>query len=120
MSKIAKYIEENYPEEVEGILLADGFEEAFIGIAESYGSVPKACYNYDTCIDILMKQMIPSTEDISDNDKFYRDWHSEAEEYFNFNVSGAYVGEFTPAFIKVMDWHTREEPATGCDYGIGG
>jgi hypothetical protein len=98
---ITNYLEENYPDYMNKILLADGFEEAFMGVVESFGNEPKACYNYDTCIDILMEQMIPSAEDISDNDKFYRDWHGEAEEYFNFNVSGAYVGEHTPAFIKL-------------------
>ena len=81
---IENYLEENYPDYMDKILLADGFEEAFMGIVESFGSEPKACYDYDVCIDILMKDMD----------------EGEAIEFMEFNVSGAYVGEFTPAFIK--------------------
>ena len=85
MNRIDSYLEENYPDEKE-ILFADGFEDAFVGVVESLGSAPKACYNYDTCIDILMKD---------DMD------YGEAVEYLEFNVTQAYVGEYTPAFIKL-------------------
>ena len=87
MNKIESYLEENYPElwESGDILLADGFEDAFVGVVASFGSAPKACYNIDTCIDILMK-------DLS---------RDEAIEYLEFNVTQAYVGEHTPAFIKL-------------------
>ena len=70
----------------ENILYADGLEDAFIGIIHSKGSQPKACYDYDKCIQILMR---PS-------DMEYED----AVEYFQFNVEGSYVGQHTPAFIK--------------------
>ena len=85
MSRLANYIEKHYPEIHSDLLLADGFEDAFIGVVESYGSAPKACYNYETCIDILMKDMD----------------EGEAIEFMEFNVTSAYVGEFTPAFIKL-------------------
>ena len=42
MKEIESYIEENYPDDE--ILLADGFEGAFMGIVESNGSHPKALY----------------------------------------------------------------------------
>lgn len=66
----------------EKILLADGFEDAFIGIARQF-NVPFAVYDRSKCIEILCKDM--SWED--------------AEEHFQFNVEGAYVGENTPAFM---------------------
>mgnify|MGYP001572929140 CR=1 FL=1 len=84
MEKINSYLEEHYPEVHPDILLADGFEDAFIGVVESFGAAPKACYDYDICIDVLMKDMD----------------EGEAIEFMEFNVTGAYVGEFTPAFIK--------------------
>jgi len=84
-NKITDYLEENYPDYMDKILLADGFEDAFIGVVQSFGTEPKACYNYDACIDILMKDMD----------------EGEALEYFEFNVTQAYVGEHTPAFIKL-------------------
>ena len=92
--QIADYIEENYPDYMDKILLADGFEEAFIGIVESFGTEPKACYNYDTCIDVLIAGF---------SDDHHTMTYDEAVEYLEFNVTQAYVGEHTPAFIRGMD-----------------
>ena len=87
MNRVETYLKENFPELWENgdILLADGFENAFIGVVESHGAAPKACYNYDACIDILMEDMD----------------EGEALEFMEFNVTSAYVGEHTPAFIKL-------------------
>ena len=71
------------------ILLADGFEEAFLGVSEVYGSKPVACYDSSKCIDILVQRDGMDT--------------GEAIEHFNFNVTSAYVGEFTPAFLFPFD-----------------
>ena len=89
--EITDYLEEHYPHDLDKILLADGFEEAFMGVAESFGTAPKACYNYDTCIDVLMRDI-----DEGDSPPTYE----EAVEYLEFNVTQAYVGENTPAFIR--------------------
>jgi hypothetical protein len=64
------------------ILVADGFEGAFLGVTTD--DPPRAVYSIPKCIKILEKDM--SRED--------------AEEYFAFNVVGAYVGEQTPIFIE--------------------
>lgn len=74
---------ENCLHDDENVLLADGFEDAFLGIGRKFGD-PHAVYDRDKCIEILMKDM--SLE--------------EAEEYFSFNVEGAYVGEQTPIFLE--------------------
>ena len=76
-----KEIEERY--EDEKMLFADGFDKAIIGVAHIFN---KRIVAYDTkkCIKILMKDMT----------------HNEAVEYFDFNVLGSYVGEYTPAFIE--------------------
>lgn len=66
---------ENYPDET--FLMADGFDEAIIGVDET---TMRLIYSVSKCIEILMLDM--SEED--------------ALEYFNYNVSGAYVGEKTP------------------------
>lgn len=66
----------------ETFLKADGFDEAVIGLDETE---MRLIYSVKKCIEILMREM---PED-------------EAAEYFNFNVSGAYVGEKTP--IWCMD-----------------
>ena len=64
----------SFPEEE--ILIADGFNEAIIGIDDNF----RLIYSVSKCIDILKKDM---TEE-------------EAIEFFDFNVKGAYVGEKTP------------------------
>jgi hypothetical protein len=71
----------------EEITLADGFEDAFLGIARQFGK-PFALYDREKCIDILVNR-----DGMSDE---------EAEEYFQFNVEGAWVGENTPMFLQSL------------------
>ena len=73
----------------EEALLADGFEDAIVGICERFGAVAVVAYDRDQCIDILM-------------DRDGMD-HEEAVEYFDFNVVGAYVGDGTPVFLTLWD-----------------
>ena len=63
-------------------LLADGFSEALIGMGTRF-TYDVAVYDYTKCIEILSRNMP----------------QEDAIEYFDFNVSGAYVGEHTPVFI---------------------
>ncbi len=90
---IQSYLVDNYPDEIEDILLADGLEEAFIGVTAGYGGITRACYDSSKCVEILMKR---------DGMDF-----GEAVEFFNFNIVGAYMGDYTPEFIfpfnKEMD-----------------
>lgn len=73
-----------YPEQV--FTFADGLDEAIIGVDESKYVV---CYDIDKIFSILME----------------RDGMSrlQAEEYFDYNISGAYVGEQTPIYIKKIN-----------------
>jgi hypothetical protein len=71
------------------ILLADGFEDAFIGVCMRFGwNGYVAAYDYEKCIRILIDKGAGSRE--------------EAEEYFQYNVVGAWVGDMTPVFISGM------------------
>jgi hypothetical protein len=71
---------ERYDEEV--FLKADGFDEAIIGVDERD---MRLIYSVDKCLDVLMGQGMDQ---------------EEAEEYFWFNVSGAYVGKKTPIWCQ--------------------
>ena len=86
-NEIREWLGEINPE----TLLADGFEDAFIGIAWQFNKA-LACYDRRKCVNILM-----------DRDGMSED---EADEYFEFNVTGAYMGEYTPVFLVAVD---REE-----------
>ena len=67
--------------EDEECLLADGFNDAVIGIV--YGLEPKAVYSVKKIVDILM-------EDMS---------YEDAVEYFEYNVAGSYLGDKTPLYV---------------------
>lgn len=65
------------------LLLADGYEDAIIGIVHVHGNVV-VLYDADKCVKILM-----------DRDGMTEE---EAVEYFNYNTVQAYVGPRTPAY----------------------
>jgi hypothetical protein len=91
-NKIVDYLESHYPHDIDKILLADGFEEAFLGVVESFGAAPKATYDRAKCLEILMDDSMS---------------YEEASEYLEFNVTQAYVGEHTPAFIWIAEEDTQ-------------
>ena len=84
LRKLIHDIANDYEEEY---LLADGFDAAIIGYTSMVnGCDSKVVYDHDKCIDILRKDMS----------------EEEAIEYMSYNVTGAYVGEHTPLFIRML------------------
>jgi hypothetical protein len=71
----------------EEALLANGFENAFIGVSEMFGRPPVATYDRDKCIDILVERDGMTYEG--------------AVEYFEINVTGAWVGDSTPIYLTL-------------------
>lgn len=67
-------------------LLADGFEDAYIGLARRCGQPTLVTYDYDKCIEILVLRDGMTYE--------------EAVEYFEFNVVGAWMGANTPIYLQ--------------------
>jgi len=65
----------------------DGYEDCVIGVVEQYGRPHILCYDKTKILAKLM------------NDGMTDD---EAEEYFEYNQIGAYVGESTPCFLIMM------------------
>lgn len=68
----------------ESVLLADGLEEAFIGIGYQFNT-PIAIYSKKKAIQHFMERGMDE---------------EQAYEYFDYNVAGAYVGEQTPIFLE--------------------
>jgi hypothetical protein len=81
--RVREYLSDVNPE----AMMADGLEEACVGVMMRFGQSPVALYDYDKCIEVFMKE--GSSEE-------------EAIEHFEFNVMGAWVGDGTPAFMKVI------------------
>ena len=68
------------------MLVADGFDPAIVGVTE--GPSPVVVYDFDECVNVLI----------------FRDGMTEEDalEHMSFNVTGAYVGDRTPIFIKLL------------------
>jgi len=69
----------------EGLLFADGFDDAIIGICPNSLRI---VYSRSKCIKILMKDM---TEE-------------DAIDFAEYNTFNAYVGEKTPIWVDDLDW----------------
>jgi len=82
-SEIRQYLADLDPD----LLLADGFDDALLGYVQRFNQTV-ALYDRTKCIEILMKR-----DEMSDED---------AEEFFEFNVVGAFVGDYTPAFATLL------------------
>lgn len=76
--KILEALIEIYPDE--DLLIADGFDEAILGIEEN---TMRVIYSVSKCLEIIEAEGMPE---------------QEALEHFYFNVQGSYVGEKTPIF----------------------
>jgi hypothetical protein len=74
-----------------GDCIADGLDDAIIGVATMIDGTRKVIYSCDKCIDIFMKDGMTD---------------EEATEYFEYNTLGAYVGKQTPIFLWESDYAT--------------
>jgi hypothetical protein len=83
---------DDFPE----ILLADGFDKAFIGVGSRAGDDDIAVYDLEKCVTILVKSGMT---------------YAESVEYIEYNVLGAYVGPRTPLFLDPMDIDDVRPPA---------
>lgn len=59
------------------------FDDAILGVATRADGMIVVAYDRSRCIDVLARDMP----------------REEAEEFFEFNTAGAWVGEGTPVFV---------------------
>ena len=89
------------------------YAPAIIGVTDGYWTTSDyndriaVVYDETKMIEIIAKDMEP-IGDPDDPDDPYNDPYVVAEEYFNFNIKGAWVGEHTPIFINTF-LHERQE-----------
>ncbi len=69
----------------EVLAFADGHDDAIVGVADREG-VTVVVYDARLIVDMLR------TRDGMDRD--------EAQEFFEFNIAGAWIGELTPIFLR--------------------
>jgi hypothetical protein len=66
-------------------LVCDGFDDAIIGVAERINLGPVVAYSVDKIINIMMERDGMTYE--------------EALEFYDYNIVGSWMGEYTPVFI---------------------
>jgi len=74
-------------DEQDELISMDGYDDCIVGIVEQFGKPSILCYDKL----LVIQKMI-------DDGSSYED----AEEYFEYNQMGAYVGESTPCFLTPM------------------
>jgi hypothetical protein len=80
-------------------LVCDGYDEAIIGMAKRAGFGPVVAYSAEKIIEILMKDMEVDEKDLEEGETIESKKYQMAYDYFDFNIEGAYIGEYTPIFI---------------------
>jgi len=90
-SKAVKKLASNLKQRLEGtgfnpeeMLIADGHDNAIIGVVEQFGRPPTVCYNLEQVLKNLMKMGMNA---------------DEAREYWEYNMIGAWVGDSTPVYM---------------------
>ena len=73
-------IAEEYPE----ALKMDGYDDCILGVCHQYGRPAVIAYDRDKVIKKLMKDMS----------------REEAEEWYEYNQIGSWLGENTPVFVS--------------------
>jgi hypothetical protein len=71
----------------EGAVRLDGLDSAIIGITEEFGGNRRLLYGKTEILKILM-----SRDGMT---------HSEAEEFYDYNILGLYAGEQNPIFLDL-------------------
>ena len=77
------------------MLKCDGFDNAIIGVGERCTTDSMIVYDYDKMVKVLVTR-----DDMS---------YEEAEEYIDFNIVGAWIGDTTPIIVTKKNIEEIEE-----------
>ena len=69
-------------------IIYDGYDDAIIGMASRINLGPVVAYDVDKILEILVERDGMTYE--------------EAMEFFDFNIMGGWLGEFTPIFVTKL------------------
>lgn len=89
---LAEFIGNQYPDEE--ILKAVGYDDCVIGTTSGAGPT-RLVYSVSKILAKLMGDFEKYRDEDDDHDLY-----TEAREFFDFNIAGAYVGEYTPVFVE--------------------
>ena len=78
-------IEDLYGDDEPNLMFADGFDEAIAGVVWD-GERTRVVYDTELILELLMGRSEMTYE--------------EAVEYFDFNIAGSHMGEYTPFYLE--------------------
>lgn len=84
----------------EAILYADGYIKAFCGVATRLDHPSVAAYDQEALLKILADSF---------RDEVGEEAEEDAEEFFAFNISGAWMGDTTPMFVTLAPGVSRPD-----------
>ena len=79
-------IRDQLAEHDEEMIVAEGLDEAIIGVGYRQGQPDLVVYDIDKVLTILMTR-----DELS---------YEEAREYFEYNIGGSWMGERTPVWME--------------------
>ena len=71
----------------DGAILLDGLDDAIVGIVEDFHG-PRVLYSKEKILNILQERDLMT--------------QGEAEEFYDYNIIGLYVGEQNPVFLVTV------------------
>ena len=76
-----------YGDDEPNLMFADGFDEAIAGVVWD-GERTRVVYDTELILELLMGRSEMTYE--------------EAVEYFDFNIAGSHMGEYTPFYLETQ------------------
>jgi hypothetical protein len=87
---------------LEDAIFWDGLDDAIIGIADRIG-LSVVAYDVEKILQILMETMEVDESDLEEGESIEGKKYEMANEYYEFNILGAWVGEMTPIHIRTNE-----------------
>lgn len=88
----------------EALMLPDRYNEAIMGMASRINLGPVVAYDVQKIIEILANEMEPDADDIEQYGDEESAKHFLAREFYEVNIVGAWLGEYTPVFVETEDF----------------
>ena len=70
----------------EQALCMDGFDDCILGVCDQFGRPTVVAYDLDKVLKKIQRELTPE----------------EAMDFWSFNQVGAWMGDFTPVFVRVI------------------
>ena len=87
-------------EQYDDLIFWDNLDEAIIGVAERI-NLSVVAYDTGKILEILMRDMEVDDSDLEEGETRESIQYQMALEYYEFNILGAWVGDYTPVHIRL-------------------